>query len=98
MSAHGCGRITDRVLEQAIAARADVAVLPCCQDHSLLDHGGLEGWLDKDLAIDVVRALRLRDAGYKVWTKHIPETITPKNRLLMGRPGAGTRQGRSASP
>jgi len=82
---HGCGSLTDRVLDLALAARADVAVLPCCSDHSRLDGGGLDGWLGADLAIDVVRALRLGDAGYKVWTLHIPETITPKNRLLLGR-------------
>ncbi len=86
VSAHACGTLTDRVLELAVAARAGVAVLPCCSDHSRLDSGGLDGWLGADLAIDVVRALRLRDAGYKVWTQKIPETITPKNRLLMGRP------------
>ena len=84
--AHGCGSLTDHVLDLAVAARAHVAVLPCCSDHSRLDGGGLDGWLGADLAIDVVRALRLRDEGYKVWTQHIPEDITPKNRLLMGRP------------
>ena len=84
--AHGCGSVTDRVLDLAVAARAHVAVLPCCSDHSRLDSGGLDGWLGADLAIDVVRALRLRNEGYKVWTQHIPEDITPKNRLLMGRP------------
>lgn len=87
--AHGCGSLTDRVLDLALAARAQVAVLPCCSDHSRLDSGGLDGWLGADLAIDVVRALRLRDEGYKVWTQHIPEAITPKNRLLMGRPRLG---------
>jgi hypothetical protein len=86
--AHGCGSLTDRVLALALTARASVAVLPCCSDHSLLDSGGLDGWLGADLAIDVVRAVRLRDEGYRVWTQHIPESITPKNRLLMGRPQA----------
>ena len=84
--AHGCGSLTDRVLDLALAAGASVAVLPCCSDHSRLDGAGLDGWIDPDLAIDVVRALRLRDAGYKVWTQQIPAEITPKNRLLMGRP------------
>ncbi len=83
--AHGCGSLTDRALDLALDAGADVAVLPCCSDHSRLDDGGLRGWLGGDLAIDVVRAVRLRDAGYKVWTQHIPAEITPKNRLLMGR-------------
>lgn len=82
---HGCGSLTDRVLDMAVAARADVAVLPCCADHSRMDGGGLGGWLGADLAIDVMRAERLRAAGYRVWTQHIAEEITPKNRLLMGR-------------
>jgi hypothetical protein len=84
--AHGCGALSDQVLDLAVAARANVAVLPCCSDHSHLDGGGLDGWLGADLAIDVVRAVRLRGAGYHVWTQSIPDEITPKNRLLMGRP------------
>lgn len=83
---HGCGSLTDRVLDLALAARAHVAVLPCCSDHSRLDRAGLDGWIDADLAIDVVRALRLRDAGYRVRAQYIPADITPKNRLLLGRP------------
>ncbi len=30
--------------------------------------------------------MRLRQQGYRVWTLAIPETITPKNRLLLGAP------------
>lgn len=84
--AHGCGSLTDRVLDLALQAQANVAVLPCCSDHSLLDSAGLEGWIDADVAIDIVRALRLRDEGYQVWAQYIPADITPKNRVLMGRP------------
>ena len=61
--AHGCGSLTDLVLEGAIEVGADVAVLPCCQDHDTSDGGGLGGWLDPALAIDVVRAGRLPGAG-----------------------------------
>lgn len=86
LSAHACGRLTDRILERAVDAGAGVAVLPCCSDHSVLDSGGLEGWMEADLAIDAVRALRLRDSGYETWTQTIPGDITPKNRLLIGRP------------
>ncbi len=82
---HGCGSLTDRVMDRAIEVGADLAVLPCCSDHSRLDTGGLHGWLGGDLAIDVTRVVRLRAEGYKVWTLHIDEDITPKNRLLMGR-------------
>ena len=58
-------------------------VLPCCHDKTKGDQGGVGGWLDTALAIDVTRAARLRASGYSVRTQRIPETITPKNRLLL---------------
>ena len=48
--------------------------------------GGLGGWMESSLAIDVVRATRLEATGYRVWTQTIPADITPKNRLLLGVP------------
>jgi hypothetical protein len=86
VSVHACGALTDRVLDRAIAARARVAVLPCCHDRAVCDAGDLEGWVDAALAIDIGRAERLRAAGYRVWTQTIPANITPKNRLLIGAP------------
>jgi len=85
VSVHACGSLTDRVLDLAMSARARVAVLPCCHDLERCDTGGLEGWMDGPLAVDATRAARLRAAGYQVLTRIIPETITPKNRLLMGQ-------------
>ena len=84
VSSHACGALTDVVLERAIGARARVAVLPCC--HHLADSSAddLTGWIDGALAMDIRRAERLRTNGYRVWTQTIPETITPKNRLLLG--------------
>jgi hypothetical protein len=84
MSIHACGTLTDLVLERAIAARARVAVLPCCHDVDRSERGGLSGWMDDALAIDVMRARRLASAGYRIWTQVIPGEITPKNRLLIG--------------
>jgi hypothetical protein len=84
VSSHACGALTDRVLERAAAARARVAVMPCCHDLAVSDSGDLAGWLDPAVAIDVVRAVRLREQGYRIWTQTIPAEITPKNRLLMG--------------
>jgi hypothetical protein len=84
VSAHGCGALTDQVLAHAAAARAAVAVLPCCQAPKLQDTGGLEGWLEPTLAVDVTRAAWLRARGYAVKTQHIPAEITDKNRLLLG--------------
>jgi hypothetical protein len=86
VSVHACGALTDRVLERALAARARVAVLPCCHDRETCDTGGLEAWMDVSLAIDATRALKLRAAGYRVHTQLIPGQITPKNRLLIGQP------------
>jgi len=86
VSSHACGQLTDLVLDRAIGAGARVAVLPCCHDFSGGDTGSLSGWLDEAMAIDVIRAQRLRAAGYRIWTQVIPEEITPKNRLLIGAP------------
>lgn len=89
VSSHACGHLTDVVLERASAVRARVAVLPCCHHLAAGEQGGLTGWVDGATAIDIVRAIRLAQRGYRIWTQTIPEEITPKNRLLMGEPAAG---------
>jgi hypothetical protein len=86
VSVHACGGLTDAVLALAVAARARVAVLPCCHDARQNDQGGLGGWMDPALAIDATRVARLRAAGYRVVTQTIAEGITEKGRLLMGEP------------
>lgn len=89
VSSHACGRLSDVVIDRAAAASARLALLPCCHDFAACDGGGLEGWLDAALAIDVVRAARLQGRGYRVWTQSIPAEITPKNRLLLAAPAPG---------
>jgi len=86
VSAHACGALTDTVLDRAIAARAAVAVLPCC--HFLRENvqHPLAAWLEPALAQDVERALRLKAAGYVLHATTIPGEITPRNRLLIGVP------------
>jgi hypothetical protein len=86
VSSHACGALTDRVLARAAAARARVAVMPCCHDLDSGDTGGLSGWIDGAAAIDIVRAMRLAEQGYRIWTQAIPAGITPKNRPLLGAP------------
>jgi hypothetical protein len=83
VSSHACGRLTDIVLDRAAAARARVAVLPCCHDLGDSAARHLSGWLDGALAIDIERAVRLRQQGYRIWLQTIPASITPKNRLLI---------------
>lgn len=87
VSAHACGRLSDEVLGKALEVRAAVGLLPCC--HELLSEAPatLSGWMDGPLATDAARAMRLVSAGYEVWTQAIPAEITPKNRLLLARPG-----------
>ena len=86
VSSHACGTLTDTILEHVTTARTRVAVLPCCHDARACDAGGLTGWLEPSLAIDVRRAERLSRHGYHVWTQTIPASITPKNRLLIAAP------------
>ena len=83
VSSHACGGLTDVVLDRAIAGGARVAVLPCCHNLDDSHANDLTGWIDGALAMDVRRAERLRTNGYRVWTQTIPESITPKNRLLL---------------
>lgn len=87
VSVHACGGLTDLVLERAMAVGARVAVLPCCHDLKEADLGGLQGWLDGPLAMDVRRCERLRAHGYRVVTQLIPPDITPKNRLILAERG-----------
>jgi hypothetical protein len=86
VASHACGALTDAVLDRAAAARARVAVLPCCHDAATCDTRDLTGWIEAPLAIDVVRALRLQSLGYDIRTQTIPVSVTPQNRLLLGWP------------
>jgi hypothetical protein len=86
LATHACGALTDLVLARAAAARARVAVLPCCHDVRASSQAGLSGWLAPALAVDVARASQLDHAGYRIHTQTIPKAITPQNRLLLGTP------------
>ena len=93
VSAHACGSLTDQIIARAVQARARVAVLPCCHNLKTCDAGGLTPWMPADLAIDAARAMNLAAQGYEIFTARIPQAITPKNRLLMGRPRQTGAQG-----
>jgi hypothetical protein len=88
------GRLTSSTqpLESVSLAAADLVVSShACggltdQDLALSQSGSLSGWMDESLAVDVMRAVRLEQRGYRIWTQTIPAAITPKNRLLMGEP------------
>lgn len=86
VSSHACGALTDVILDRAVSARVRVAVLPCCHDFAAPAARKLAGWVDAALAIDIDRAHRIEQRGYRIWTQTIPEAITPKARLLIGAP------------
>jgi hypothetical protein len=92
VSSHACGQLTDVVLARAVAARARVAVLPCCHNFRASPPGMLANWVDGALAIDIRRAIWLEQQGYRIWTHTIPASITPKNRLLLGEPRQASTQ------
>ncbi|NIA18935.1 MAG: methyltransferase domain-containing protein [Xanthomonadaceae bacterium] len=96
VSAHACGSLTDLIIAKATNQHARVAVLPCCHDLKESSTNGLEGWMEKTLAVDTVRAVELRAKGYQIVTQKIPDTITPKNRLLMGEYLKGERDSLSS--
>lgn len=88
VSSHACGALTDVILSRASAARARIAVLPCCHHLASADAQKLAGWVDGALATDIARAQRLEQQGYRIWTQTIAPGITPKARLLLAAPGA----------
>ncbi len=100
VSVHACGALSDTVIGRAVAARAVLALLPCCHDARTCDTGSLAGFLPVPLAVDATRVARLRAAGYDIVTQTIPEAITPHNRLILGVPRSslGDREPRGTSP
>ena len=98
VSSHACGHLTDVVLDLAASAHARVAVLPCCHNLGSAEKGWLTGWVDGATAIDIARAIRLTQRGYRIWTQTIPAEITPKNRLLIAEPTDEAMPADQASP
>ena len=104
VSSHACGRLTDLVLDLAVAAGARVAVLPCCHDLATCDAGELSGWVDGPVAIDIMRAVRLEQRGYRIWTQSIPASCHTEEPAAARRSGCvapsnavGTRISRISS-
>ena len=84
LSAHGCGALTDQVLDLAMAVQGPVAVMPCCcHPRSLEAPGVLYQELGVRDGVDVHRTYRLNEAGYEVLWKYIPQEVTPMNRIIL---------------
>lgn len=91
---HCCGALTDDLIEAAIQARAPFAVMSCC--HAFRDPllKPAATWLapgcDPSSLVDLMRLDRARQRGYSVKLDTINPSITPKNRVLMGKPRSRT--------
>jgi hypothetical protein len=88
VSAHACGELSDAVLRRAAEVGARVALLPCC--HLTRWRPDLADRADPAACIDDERAAWLVERGYEVIVDTIPESVSAKNRLLLGRPRAMT--------
>lgn len=85
LGVHACGCRTDRCLDIAEAVGGHVAVMPCCHEMTRVGPPALFEALGEGLATDIHRTYRLEAAGYEVRWSHIPEVITPMNRIIVGR-------------
>jgi hypothetical protein len=67
-----------------VAARARVAVLPCCHDFATCDAGRLGGGLNGRSPSTSCEPHASSNRAIDIWTQTIRSEITPKNRLLLG--------------
>lgn len=93
VAVHACGPRTDRAIKSALACGGPVAVMPCCHHTSGYHQRptAFDEVLGPDVAIDIDRTYRLEGAGYSVEWTAIPRAVTPKNRVVIGRPGGPRR-------
>ena len=84
---HGCGSLTDAVIEAAAHAEAaSVAVMPCCYGGLARDSPrALRRSLGVALAADIERTTTLEALGYRVDWRALPQAITPLNRVLLAK-------------
>jgi hypothetical protein len=93
VSAHACGVLTDSCLEVALARSSPVAVMPCCYPwRACPGPPSIKRALGVEFALDIDRTYRMEQRGFSVLWREIPEAITPKNRILIGKPSPGTGQ------
>jgi len=86
VSAHACGKLTDDCMDIAIDATANLAVMPCCYPRRNCNApNAVLNQFGEAYAFDIDRTYRLENAGYKVKWSHIPDSITPMNRILIGK-------------
>ena len=86
VSSHACGLLTDACIETAIAVNGNIALMPCCYPKQKCPAPpALVHSLGNETAFDIHRTYRLEEAGYHVRWTTIPHSITPMNRVIVGR-------------
>ena len=82
---HACGDLTDTLIDIAIRKGASVAVATCCMDK--LRNPKMRKYLQiyGELGVEIKRVQKLMDAGYEVSVRSLKSSITPKNRIIMGK-------------
>lgn len=85
---HACGSLTDRGLRHGMRGRGPIAAMPCCYGKAEAARvPGLTEAFGYQKTVDISRSFTLADAGYRVDWSHIPEAITPMNRILVAWAG-----------
>jgi len=84
---HGCNSLTDTAIRVAARSRAStLAVMPCCYAQTAAEAPqALRRALGVAVAADIHRTYELERLGYTVNWRAIPSSITPMNRVLLGR-------------
>lgn len=84
LAVHACGHRTDTAIQIASRGGHPLAAMPCCYRTSRpLGPSGLRETLGRPLAVDIDRTYRLEAAGLHVDWEHLPDAITPMNRILV---------------
>jgi len=83
---HLCGNLTDFAIDLSIKTNTDIAVCPCCygKKKSRGNEKRIRELFGSE-SIDVYRCIKLLEEGYNVTNKFLNKTITPMNRIIIGR-------------
>jgi hypothetical protein len=97
LGVHACDLLTDFILERAMDAGADFAVVTCChKDRSpgrQLSVAARACGVRPGVFVDAVRMGRVIERGYRCDFTAIDAAITEQNRVLIGRRDGGCGRG-----
>jgi hypothetical protein len=87
ISIHACNDLTDKTISAALKQQVPFAVMPCCYSKSdQIENEILDYFPEKATAIDIARITYAQSQGYQVQVRRINNTITDKNRIIIGVP------------